>query len=71
MSASGPRLRHLARQIHELGERPLYELFRELEQGADLLPTLEAYARLAPFAQFIAENGGDRLPQPRSVGGSK
>jgi hypothetical protein len=63
-----PRLQHLVRQIHALGERPLFELFRELERGADLLPTLERYGRLAPFAAFIAENGGRDLPKMRAVG---
>ena len=32
------RLRHLARRLHALGERPLYELMRELVAGADPLP---------------------------------
>jgi hypothetical protein len=63
-----PRLQHLARQIHALGERPLFELFRELERGADLHGALERYARLAPFAAFIAENGGRDLPKMRAVG---
>ena len=40
----------------------------ELERGADLLPTLERYGRLAPFAAFIAENGGRDLPKMRAVG---
>lgn len=40
------RLRHLARQTHRLGERPLYELFAELDAGADLAERLEIYARL-------------------------
>ena len=62
MSATAPRLRHLARQIHALGERPLYELFLELERGAELHDTLERYARLFPLAEFIAAFGGDRLP---------
>ena len=53
------RLRHLAGRIHALGERPLYELFRQLDAGADLHPTLEAYASLP--AEFIAACGGDRL----------
>jgi hypothetical protein len=60
-----PRLQHLARQIHGLGERPLYELFRELERGADLHDTLERYARLSPLAEFIAALGGDRFAKPR------
>jgi hypothetical protein len=54
-------------RIHRLGERPLFELFVELEAGAPLLPRLEAYARLAPLAGFIAEMDGDLLPQPRIV----
>ena len=61
------RLQRLAGQIHALGERPLYECLLELERGADLLPTLERYGRLAPFATFIAENGGPDLPKMRAV----
>ena len=68
ISVPAPRLRRLARQIHALGERPLYECLLELERGADLLPTLERYGRLAPFAAFIAENGGRDLPKMRAVG---
>ena len=67
ISVPAPRLQRLARQIHALGERPLYECLLELERGADLLPTLERYGRLAPFAAFIAENGGRDLPRPRVV----
>src|ERR1700677_4942062 len=58
---SDSRLRRLARQIHALGERPLYELFRELERGVDLHDALDRYARLADLAGFIAQQGGDRL----------
>ena len=47
ISVPAPRLQHLVRQIHALGERPLFELFRELERGADLHGALERYARLA------------------------
>jgi hypothetical protein len=54
------RLRHLARAIHRLGERPLFELFRELSVGADSLERFEAYARLDPG--ILAYLGGDRLP---------
>jgi hypothetical protein len=61
------RLQRLAGQIHALGERPLYECLLELERGADLLPTLERYGRLAPFATFIAENGGRDLPKMTAV----
>jgi hypothetical protein len=56
------RLRHLARQIHILGERALFELFVELSAGAELGDALERYAKIAPYAAFIAANGGDHLP---------
>jgi hypothetical protein len=56
------RLRHLARQVHSLGDRPLFELFRELEAGEELADALERYAEISPYAGFIAANGGDRLP---------
>jgi hypothetical protein len=61
------RLAHLTRAIHRLGERPLLELFLELEHGTELLPVLERYARLP--ADFIAALDGDRLPPVRSVKG--
>jgi hypothetical protein len=52
----------LGARIHDLGPRPLAELFIELLAGADQHDTLERYARLSPLAGFIAANGGDRLP---------
>jgi hypothetical protein len=61
------RLRLLAGRIHRLGPRPLYELLRELDAGAELGPRLEAYARLAPLADFIHAFGGDQLPAPRLI----
>jgi hypothetical protein len=67
----GSRLRYLAAQIHGLGERPLYELLRELAGGADLAEALEAYARLAPLSDFIQALDGDCLPPPRVVGGGR
>jgi hypothetical protein len=64
------RLRFLASKIHRLGPRPLFEFLRELAAGADLIDTLERYARLAPLAGFIEDLNGDRLPPPaRLVGG--
>ena len=70
-SVPAPRLQHLVRQIHALGERPLYELFLELERGADLHNTLERYARLSPLAEFIAALGGDRFAKPFVVRGGR
>jgi hypothetical protein len=59
------RLQYLARRLHALGERPLFEFLTEIERGADLLPTLERYAALSP--NFIREHGGDRFAKPRLV----
>jgi len=63
------RLRHLARRIHHLGERPLYELFVELDAGANLAESLERYAALP--ADFIAACRGDKLPAPRAIDGGR
>ena len=59
------RLGHLARRLHRLGERPLFEFLREVEAGADLHERLEKYASLPD--DFIRELGGDRLPIARVV----
>lgn len=65
------RLRFLAGRIHGLGSGPLYHLLRELVDGADLVPRLEAYGRLAPLASFIASLDGDRLPGLRVMNGGR
>jgi hypothetical protein len=57
---SDPRLRELARRIYRLGERPLFELFAELQAGAGLRDSLERYAALS--GDFIKALGGDKLP---------
>jgi hypothetical protein len=49
-------LRELAREMHALSARPLYELFRELDAGAPLLQTLRAYSDL-PLAGFTGHLG--------------
>jgi hypothetical protein len=69
-SVPDARLRRLAAEIYLLGPRPLYELFRELAHGAELHPTLEAYARLSPLAGFIRVHDGHRLPSLRVAGGT-
>ncbi len=58
-----------ARKIHRLGERPLYELFRQLDPGADLRSTLEIYAAL-PREIVIAFNG-DRFESLRKFHGGR
>ena len=55
----------LAGLIHGLGPPPLYELLRQLDGGADLHQTLEAYARLP--AEFVAAHGVDRLMPLRAI----
>ena len=65
------RIRYLAGQIHPLGERPLGELFLELNAGSELGPVLEAYAALAPLTDFIHAYGGDRLASPRLAAGGR
>ena len=65
------RLARLARKIHRLGERPLFELFRELATGANLHECLERYAALAPLTGLIQSLSGDRLPRPRVIRGRR
>jgi hypothetical protein len=65
------RLACLTRAIYRLGERPLLELFLELDRGAPLHPALERYGGLAPLGGFIRSLGGDRLPSPRIVAGRR
>ena len=55
----------LASEIHHLGPRPLCELFAELDRGAELYATLERYAGIKPFADFIRAHGGDRITPAR------
>jgi hypothetical protein len=63
------RLQYMANRIHKLGPRPLYELLRELAQGADLAAALERYARLEPLTGFIVHLNGDQLPPPARLVG--
>jgi hypothetical protein len=71
MTVPAPRLQHpspiprsrvhlLAARVHDLGPRPLAELFLELLAGADPVERIEVYAALP--ADFIRALGGDRLP---------
>jgi hypothetical protein len=63
------RLRYLVPRVHRFGEAPLYHLFADLAGGADLWDTLEECAALAPLADFIAANGGDRFQSPFAIKG--
>jgi hypothetical protein len=57
----------MAAQIHSLGPRPLYEMLAELDAGKPFHPTLEAYARLEPLADFIAALDGHEFASARLV----
>jgi hypothetical protein len=58
--STATRLRHLARRLHGLGERPIYEFLAEIVQGADIMARLECYAALDP--DTVRALGGDELP---------
>jgi hypothetical protein len=64
-------LRFLAAALHALGGRPLFEYLAEVADGADPWIGLERYAKLAPYAEFIAALGGDRLLPLRTIGGRR
>jgi hypothetical protein len=70
------RRQHLARCVHRLGARVLFELLDELDRhhdlGGDLDDRLERYAnRLSP--ELLAAVGGDRFAAPpmRAVAGGR
>ena len=68
ISVPAPRLQHLVRQIHALGERPLFELFRELERGADLHGVPRAICTPGAVRRIHSQrNGGRDLPKMRTV----
>jgi hypothetical protein len=54
------RLKYLARRLHSLGERAVFEYVREIVSGRDPVGRLEVYARLDPAA--LAALGGVALP---------
>jgi hypothetical protein len=58
-AADRTRLQFLIRQLHRLGERPLFHFIDELERSAPLREPLEIYATLDP--DFIKALGGDRF----------
>jgi hypothetical protein len=54
------RLRRLARHLHQLGERSVYEILREIIGGRDPVLRLEVYAECDP--DFFEAIGADKLP---------
>ena len=59
------RLRRLARHLHQLGERSVYELMREIIAGRDPVLRLEVYAQLD--ADIVEALGADRFPELRAL----
>jgi hypothetical protein len=53
------RLRHLAGRIHQLGPKPLFELFCEIAHSDESLARLETYGALD--GDFIRLHGGDQF----------
>jgi hypothetical protein len=63
------RLKYLATRLHDLGPKPLWHFLQDIERGASLRPTLEAYAALP--ADFIREHGGDQFAEPFLIEGGR
>ena len=54
------RIRYLAKQIHDLGPKPLFEAMCEIASGADPITTFETFGALP--ADFVREHNGHDLP---------
>lgn len=62
-SQAAIRLRCLTPRIHDLGQRALYELLRELAAASSaVIDRAEAYAALHLHREFLAQHGGRDLP---------
>lgn len=59
------RLKHLARRIHALGPRPIFELFHELLAGADVCERIEAFAEID--ADLVRDHGANEFPPSLTV----
>ena len=59
------RICNLAKRLHDLGPRPLYEFLREVASGSDPIDRLEIYARLDPA--IVRALGGDQFPTPAII----
>jgi hypothetical protein len=60
MNSTDIRLRHLCRRLYALGERPVFELLRELAAGRDLMDALEEDSELTP--ELVRAVGADEMP---------
>ena len=67
---SKARLNYLARGIDSLGPAALGYPFCHLAAGKSFWPTVEAYAALSPFRDFILANTGVR-PMLRALEGER
>jgi hypothetical protein len=64
------RRQHHVEHLHRLGPSPLGHFIKDIEKGADIDATLEAYAKLD--ADFIKALGGDKfVPSLFAIGGGR
>jgi hypothetical protein len=63
------RQRHVE-SLHRLGPAPLFHLLTDLDAGKSFWPTVEAYAALSPYRDFILANTGVR-PVIRALAGGR
>ena len=63
------RLRHLAKRLHDLGARPVFEYLREILAGRDPIARLEVYACLDP--DVVSALGGDQIERFYPVAGGR
>jgi hypothetical protein len=64
------RRQRLVEHLHRLGPSPLFHLLTDLDAGKPLWPTVEAYAALSPYRDFILANTGVR-PVLRALAGGR
>ena len=65
-----PKIEHQVEKLCALGPRPLLELLKEIDRGADVFERLAVYAALP--CDFIRANDGDKfLPAIFSISGGR
>lgn len=64
------RRQRLVEHLHRLGPASLFHLLTDLDAGKPLWPTVEEYAALSPYRDFILANTGVR-PVLRALDGGR
>jgi hypothetical protein len=57
--------------LHSLGAGPLAYFIADIERGKPVIATVEEYAELAPYVDFIAALGGALAPPLHLIGGGQ